>query len=184
MKQTEILTHAAHVNGWFPAVYMSCMSQNFRLFHVSNLSVRNFRIFLLMYTGLVAVSSASDGGGGGVSRGDSTSDRPSRGDISTGRPSRGDIPAEEDDRQTSRRSLCDCPPGPPGAPGAPGVGGRDGLPGERGPPGPRGAEGRTGQPGPPGLPGPQGPAGMASEWRHLVLEFRSHLKATGTMCIV
>ena len=30
---------------------MSCMSQNFRLFHVSNLSVRNFRIFLLMYTG-------------------------------------------------------------------------------------------------------------------------------------
>ena len=51
MKQTEILTHATHVNGWFPAVYMSCMSQNFRLFHVSNLSVRNFRIFLLMYTG-------------------------------------------------------------------------------------------------------------------------------------
>ena len=34
-----------------PAVYMSCMSQNFRLFHVSNLSVRNFRIFLLMYPG-------------------------------------------------------------------------------------------------------------------------------------
>ena len=30
---------------------MSCTSQNFRLFHVSNLSVRNFRIFLLMYTG-------------------------------------------------------------------------------------------------------------------------------------
>ena len=51
MKQTEILTHATHVNGWEPAVYMSCMSQNFRLFHVSNLSVRNFRIFLLMYTG-------------------------------------------------------------------------------------------------------------------------------------
>ena len=50
MKQTEILTHATHVNGWFPAVYMSCVSQNFRLFHVSNLSVRNFRIFLLMYT--------------------------------------------------------------------------------------------------------------------------------------
>ena len=51
MKQTEILTHATHVNGWEPAVYMSCTSQNFRLFHVSNLSVRNFRIFLLMYTG-------------------------------------------------------------------------------------------------------------------------------------
>ena len=45
-----ILTLSTHVNGWFPAVYMSCMSQNFRLFHVSNLSVRNFRIFLLMYT--------------------------------------------------------------------------------------------------------------------------------------
>ena len=29
------------------------MSQNFRLFHVSNLSVRNFRIFLLMYPGPV-----------------------------------------------------------------------------------------------------------------------------------
>ena len=51
MKQTKILTHATHVNGWFPAVYMSYMSQNFRLFHVSNLSVRNFRIFLLMYPG-------------------------------------------------------------------------------------------------------------------------------------
>ena len=50
MKQTEILTHGTHVNGWFPAVYTSFMSQNFRLFHVSNLSVRNFRIFLLMYT--------------------------------------------------------------------------------------------------------------------------------------
>ena len=50
MKQTEILTHATHVYGWEPAVYMSCMSQNFRLFHVSNLSFRNFRIFLLMYT--------------------------------------------------------------------------------------------------------------------------------------
>ena len=33
---------------------MSCMSQNFRLFHVSNLSVRNFRIFLLMYPGSLA----------------------------------------------------------------------------------------------------------------------------------
>ena len=33
------------------SVYMSCMSQNFRLFHVSNLYVRNFRIFLLMYPG-------------------------------------------------------------------------------------------------------------------------------------
>ena len=33
MKQTEILTHVAHVNGWETAVYMSYMSQNFRLFH-------------------------------------------------------------------------------------------------------------------------------------------------------
>ena len=49
--QTEILTDATHVYGWEPAVYMSCMSQNFRLFHVSNSSVRNFRICLLMYTG-------------------------------------------------------------------------------------------------------------------------------------
>ena len=30
---------------------MSCMSQNFRLFLVSNLSVQNFRIFQLMYPG-------------------------------------------------------------------------------------------------------------------------------------
>ena len=60
MKQTEILTHATHVNGWFPAVYMSCMSQNFRLFHVSNLSVRNFRIFLLMYTGSMVVLRTED----------------------------------------------------------------------------------------------------------------------------
>ena len=65
MKQTEILTHATHVNGWFPAVYMSYMSQNFRLFHASNLSVRNFRIFLLMYTGRAtpAHSSAQFGRG-------------------------------------------------------------------------------------------------------------------------
>ena len=44
---------------------MSCMSQNFRLFHVSNLSVRNFRIFLLMYTGTVShvmVRAANYGG--------------------------------------------------------------------------------------------------------------------------
>ena len=51
LREIEVLTHVTHVNGWFPAVYVSCMSQNFRLFHVSNLSVRNFRIFLLMYPG-------------------------------------------------------------------------------------------------------------------------------------
>ena len=33
--------------------YFSCMSQKFSLFHVSNLSVRNFLFFLLMYTGSV-----------------------------------------------------------------------------------------------------------------------------------
>ena len=49
--KTEISTYATRVNGWEPAVYMSCMSQNVRLFHVSNLSVRNIRIFLLMYPG-------------------------------------------------------------------------------------------------------------------------------------
>ena len=32
-------------NCWFPTVYMSCMSQNFSLLHVSNTSVLNFRIF-------------------------------------------------------------------------------------------------------------------------------------------
>ena len=51
MKQTETLTHSTHVNGWEPAVYFSCVGQHFRLFHVSNLSVRNFRVFLLMYPG-------------------------------------------------------------------------------------------------------------------------------------
>ena len=50
-RNTESLTHATHVNGWEPAVNMSYMSQTFRLFHVTNLSVRNFRIFLLMYPG-------------------------------------------------------------------------------------------------------------------------------------
>ena len=64
MKQTEILTHATHVNGWEPAVYMSCMSQNFRFFHVSNLSVRNFRIFLLMYPGSVSRASSWAAGSG------------------------------------------------------------------------------------------------------------------------
>ena len=50
MKQTEVLTRVNHVNAC-PAVYMTNTSQNFRLFHVSNLSVLNFLIFLLMYPG-------------------------------------------------------------------------------------------------------------------------------------
>ena len=29
VKQTEVLTIVPHVNGWFPAVYMSSMNQNF-----------------------------------------------------------------------------------------------------------------------------------------------------------
>ena len=40
---------------------MSCMSQNFRLFLASNLSVQNFRIFLLMYPGSVSGSAAGLG---------------------------------------------------------------------------------------------------------------------------
>ena len=39
--------------GWFPAVCMTYMSKNFTLFHVSNLSARNFRICLLMCPGLM-----------------------------------------------------------------------------------------------------------------------------------
>ena len=38
---------------------MSYISQNFRLFLVSNLSVQNFRIFLLMYLGSVPLKGAS-----------------------------------------------------------------------------------------------------------------------------
>ena len=51
VNQTRVLAREAHVNGWKPAVYMRYMSQNFRLFRVSNLSVPNFRIFLLKYPG-------------------------------------------------------------------------------------------------------------------------------------
>ena len=92
MKQTEILTHATHVNGWFPAVYMSCMSQNFRLFHVSNLSVRNFRIFLLMYTGSVSRLSAAKW--------------PVNGWLASTRPGR---PAVHDSRSHVTASRVTCP---------------------------------------------------------------------------
>ena len=50
-KQTEILSHVTHVNGWFPAVYTSYESQDFRLIIVSNLSVLNFQMFMLTYPG-------------------------------------------------------------------------------------------------------------------------------------
>ena len=43
--------YATHVSSWYPAVYVSCMRQNYRLFHILNLSVRNFPIFLLMSPG-------------------------------------------------------------------------------------------------------------------------------------
>ena len=48
-----------------PAVYMSCMSQNFRLFHVSNLSVRNFRFFSAHVSGIIEPRCGAAGGGGG-----------------------------------------------------------------------------------------------------------------------
>ena len=51
-----VLTHLAHVNGWKLAVYMSCMSENFRLFHASNLSVLNFRFFSAHVSGLIAAA--------------------------------------------------------------------------------------------------------------------------------
>ena len=60
MKQTKILTHVTHVNGWFPAVYMSYISQNCRLYHVSNLFVLNFRIFRLMYPGSLTATTVAD----------------------------------------------------------------------------------------------------------------------------
>ena len=40
---------------------MSCRGQNFRLLNVSNLSVRNFRIFLVMYPGSVHLYTPSEG---------------------------------------------------------------------------------------------------------------------------
>ena len=44
MQQTKVLTHVTHLNGWNQLyVYKSYMSQNFRLLHVSNVFVLNFR---------------------------------------------------------------------------------------------------------------------------------------------
>ena len=40
------------LNGWFPAVYMGGMSQNFRLLHVSDLSVLNLRFFSAHVSGV------------------------------------------------------------------------------------------------------------------------------------
>ena len=44
---------------------MSCMSQNFRLLHVSNLSVRSFPICLLMYPGPLLTLVGRHGADGG-----------------------------------------------------------------------------------------------------------------------
>ena len=53
-KRTEMLTSGNSCKRWFLAVRMIYMCQNFRLFHVSNLFVLNFRIFLLIYSGSLA----------------------------------------------------------------------------------------------------------------------------------
>ena len=45
------LTVPGYMNRKGSAVYTSCMGQNFRLFLASNLSVLNFRFFLLVYPG-------------------------------------------------------------------------------------------------------------------------------------
>ena len=43
------------VNGLFPVVYMSYMNNIFSVFHLSSLSVLNFRIFLFLYLSGVIV---------------------------------------------------------------------------------------------------------------------------------
>ena len=53
MNQTEALTHVTHVNA---AIHASLMSQNFRLFHASNLSVLNFSIFSAHVSGVIGQS--------------------------------------------------------------------------------------------------------------------------------
>ena len=58
VNQAEVWTQVTRVNSWFLAVYMSYMSQNFRLFHASNLSPGIFRIFLLMYPGSMSCHSS------------------------------------------------------------------------------------------------------------------------------
>ena len=50
-----------HVNDWFPAVYMRIMSQNFCLFHVSNLSVPNFLFFSAHVSGVNIAASLERG---------------------------------------------------------------------------------------------------------------------------
>ena len=57
-RERKFWARATHVNGWEPAVYMSYTSQNLRFFHASNLSVRNFRICMLMYQGSVGSDGA------------------------------------------------------------------------------------------------------------------------------
>ena len=47
----DSINSCKRLNSWELAVYMSYTSQNFRLFHVSNLSVLNFRIVCLCIRG-------------------------------------------------------------------------------------------------------------------------------------
>ena len=56
-EQMEILTHATHVNGREPAVYMSCMSQNFR-YTYRIYPFETFDFFSARVSGLVIASSA------------------------------------------------------------------------------------------------------------------------------
>ena len=44
----EVLNHVTHVSGWAPAVYMSYMSENFRLSRLSNVFDLYFVFILLM----------------------------------------------------------------------------------------------------------------------------------------
>ena len=62
MTQTKVLPHVAHVNGWESAVYIQVKRVKTFVCHASNLSVVNFRIFLLVYPGSVSSSAGRRGG--------------------------------------------------------------------------------------------------------------------------
>ena len=63
VRPTEVIRYSGNsCKRLDPSVNMNYISQNFRLFYVSNLSVLNFWIFLLMYPGSVpAATSARPG---------------------------------------------------------------------------------------------------------------------------
>ena len=52
----ESFDSLTYVNGWKPDVYMRCMSQNLRLFLVSNSYVQSFRIFSAHVPGFIVSS--------------------------------------------------------------------------------------------------------------------------------